>query len=428
MKFRYFASLLTIAAGLTGFSEAALADVVVKWQPGDNSANIQKAIDSGDKTIIIPNTGKHWGIGDSIYIKKPNQKIVFKPGVVLLAQKGAFKHKFRSMIVVQANNITLSGYKAQLVMRKQDYVNPKMYEKSEWRHLINVRGAKNFLIEGLTLKNSGGDGIQLTHGLRGTKPIPAPIDRYSSGKIRDVKAINNHRQGISVVSGKNVLIENSIFKETGGTEPASGVDLEPDHDWQKLVNIRFNNTYYLNNQRNGIKVALWHYHGPQVEDVSITFDRCKSVGNGRHGIDIEGVDDGMYNGPKGNITFKNCNIVKSGEHGVFIRNDQVDPSKTFRINFENVELNYNGQKSAEFYPINLHNTHEAGGIPNINFGNNLIVRDELARPPLFATYYTRVHGLTNVHGNIRVAAPHLKKVDLGKNLKNVTLKFNRYTK
>ena len=131
----------------------------------------------------------------------------------------------------------------------------------------------------------------------------------------------------------------------------------------------------------------------------------------------------MYNGPKGHIVFKNCKFAQSKEDGIHIRNDQVNPAKTFNVKFENTAVNYNGKKSAEFYPVKLHNTHEAGGISNINFGNNFVVRDWLNRPPLFASYFTRVHGISNVHGKIRVENPKKKPVDLGKNLKNVTLKF-----
>ena len=422
MKFKYLASLLTVAAGLTAFSEAALADIVVKWQPGDNAANIQKAINTGDRQIIIPNVGKPWMIGQPIYARKSNQKITFKPGVTLLAQKGTFKNKFQSMITVEGNNVTLSGYKAQLKMRKQDYQKPNLYAKSEWRHNINIRGARNFVVEGFTLRDSGGDGLQITHGP--SLPNQLPASKFSSGIVRDVIAVNNHRQGISIVSGQNVSVTNSKFNGSRGTNPASGVDLEPDHPWQKLVNIKFINNQFNNNQRNGIKIALWHYRGAGVSNVSITFDKSTSVGNGRYGIDIQGIDDGKYDGPRGNITFKNSKIAHSGEHGIFIRNDQMNPAKTFNVNFENTSVVNTAKKSVKFSPILLHNTVEAGGVPNINFGNNFMVQDNKSRPPLFATHFARVHGISNVHGNIRVQNPQKKPVDMGKNLKNVTLKFS----
>jgi len=421
MNFKFLASILTIAAGLSSFNKPAIADVVVQWQPGDNAANIQKAINTGDSTIIIPQAKLPWLIGRQIYARKSNQKIIFQPGALLLAQKGAFKHKHRSMFSVDADNVTLSGHGAKFSMRRQEYANPALYEKSEWRHTIKVRGARNFLIEGLTLHNSGGDGILIAHGPN--EPGKLPVRKFSSGIVRNVTAVDNYRQGLSITSGKNILVENSRFINTAGTNPASGVDLEPDLPWQKLSNIQFKNNVFNGNERNGITVALWHYHGPGVEEISITFDTCQSINNGRYGIDVQGIDDGFYHGPRGHITFKNCQIEDSGEHGIFIRNDQINPFQTFHINFENTTVVNTARKSPEFFPVYLFNTHEDGGIPNINFGSKFLILDNQNRPPLFVSHFSKVHGLSNIHGKIRTINPQKKLPDLGKNLKNVTLKF-----
>jgi hypothetical protein len=421
MRFQYLVSLLAISAGLATYAQTASAEVTVKWQAGDNSANIQKAIDSGDSMVIIPKTDQPWLVGQPILARKPNQKIVFKPGVVLQAQQGAFKEKYQSMVTVLADNVTLSGYQAEFKMRKADYANPNLYQKSEWRHNIFVRGAKGFVIEGLTLKDSGGDGISVAHGPSEKNQLP---DRkFASGTIRDVMAVNNYRQGLSIMSAQDLLVENSTFKDTSGTNPASGVDIEPDHDWQKLVNIKFNNTNFLNNERNGIKIALWHYYGSQVSDISISFDGCKSNGNGRYGIDLGGIDDGFYNGPKGNINFKNCQIDSAKEHGIYIRNDQTDPAKTFKVTFNNTSVANSASKSTEFYPVSLFGTIEPGGMPNIDFGSDFTITDNKSRPALFVSPLTKKDGLSNINGNIAVKNAQKKPSDLGKNLTNVTLKF-----
>ncbi|MGL5940350.1 MAG: right-handed parallel beta-helix repeat-containing protein [Waterburya sp.] len=421
MRFKYLVSLLAVSAGLATYAQAASAEVIVKWQAGDNSANIQKAIDSGDSMVIIPKADQPWLVGKTIYARKPNQKIVFKPGVVLEAQQGAFKDKYGSMVTMLADNVTLSGYQAEFKMRKADYANPKLYEKSDWRHNIMVRGVKGFVIEGLTLKDSGGDGISVAHGQSEQNQIP---DRkFSSGTIRDVVAVNNYRQGLSIMSAQDLLVENSTFKDTSGTNPASGIDIEPDHDWQKLVNIKLNNNNFLNNERNGIKIALWRYYGSQVSDISIDFNGCKSNGNGRYGIDIGGIDDGLYNGPKGFINFKNCEIAGSGEHGISIRNDQINPANTFKTTFSKVSVTNNASKSTEFYPIALFGTIEPGGMPNIDFGSDFTITDNKSRPALFVSALTKKHGLSNINGSIAVKNAEKKPSDLGNNLSNVTLKF-----
>ena len=422
MKQKYFLFFLTLISGLSISTEKALADVVVKWQNNNNHVNIQKAIDTGDDTIIIPKASKPWLVGDSIRIKKPNQKIIFKPGVVLQAQKGAFKNKTHSMIIVQADNITLSGYDATLKMRKADYQNPQLYQPSQFRHNIAVRGANNFTIEGLTLKDSGGDGIIVTHGLK-TSKNKLPARKYSSGTIRDVVADNNHRQGISVVSAKNLLVENSTFRNTSGTNPSTGLDIEPDYGWQKISNVQFKNTNFINNKRHGIQIALGKYRGTGVEDISISFENCNSIGNGEYGVKILGTKAGFYDGPQGFINFKDSEIKSSGQHGIWYKSDQKNPAQTFEVNFENTSVINTAKNGNGFYPVMLWNTKPAGGITNVDFGNDFLIVDNKSRPPIMTNTIGRKQGFTNISGTVKVNNPQQKPVNLGNNLKNVTLEI-----
>jgi Right handed beta helix region len=288
MNFKFLVSSIVVVgavvgAGIFTFAKVSTADMVVEWQEGDNAANIQQAIDSGDSTVIIPNTNKPWLVGDRIYAREPNQKIVFEPGVLILAQKGAFKQKNSSMLMVDADNVTISGYGATFQMQKADYVNPELYEPSDFRHNLVIRGASNFVVEGLTLKDAGGDGLFVSHG-RLTEGSDIPEKTFSSGIIRDIVADNNNRLGLSIMSAQNLVIENSVFKNSSGTKPASGVDLEPDHEWQKLVNIQFKNNKFINNDRNGIQIGLGKYRGENVGDISVAFDGCHAKGTKEVGI------------------------------------------------------------------------------------------------------------------------------------------------
>ena len=421
MKSKYLVSLLTVVAGLALSAPAAMADVVVKWKAGDNAANIQKAIDSGDKTIIIPKAQKPWLIGQTLSLKQPNQKIILKPGVVLEAKKGAFKGKTQNMITVFADNVTISGYRATIKMRKADYQNPKLYQPSQFRHILAFRGARNFVVEGLTLRDSGGDGLFVSHGQRVNKKIP--VRRYSSGVVRDVVSQNNHRLGMSIMSADGLLVENSTFQGSSGTKPSSGLDIEPDYDWQKLSNIRFKNNKFLNNDRNGIQMGLARYRGPKVSDISITIDGCTSTGNGEDGISINAHDPKFTDGPQGFVTVKNCNVSSSGEHGIFIKSDHKNPAKTIDISFENIKLNNTATKSTQFYPVSIQNSNVPGVVCNIDFGKNFSITDNKKRPALYVNNPAKKQGITNVHGTIEVNNNNKQAPDLGSKLNNVTLKF-----
>jgi len=61
------------------------------------------------------------------------------------------------------HNITLRGYGAKFVMRKEDYRQPP-YMKAEWRHYLSLRGCQGIKVYGLRLASSGGGGIDIGHG------------------------------------------------------------------------------------------------------------------------------------------------------------------------------------------------------------------------------------------------------------------------
>ena len=423
MKPKYLVASISVGVvSLIAVIKTATADVVVKWQEGDNSANIQKAINSGDDTIIIPNVGKPWIIGDRVLAEQPNQKIVFEPGVVLLAQKGAFKKRNTSMLMVHADDVTISGYGATFKMQKDDYMNPELYEQSDFRHALVVRGSDNFVVEGLTLKGAGGDGLFVSHG-RKSEGKSIPDRQFSSGIIRDVVTENNYRLGLSIMSAKDLVVENSTFKNSSGTRPASGVDIEPDHGWQRLVNIQFNNNKFINNDRNGIQIGLGKYRGEDTSDISIAFNGCEIINNDEAGIKINTNKSGVYDGARGIISFKNCDIDGSGENGIHVKSDHVDPEKTIKLAFEDITITNTKNNTPESFPVTLHNTHQPGVVANIDFGKNFVIEDDFNRPGVYTSYFSRKHGLANIHGKIKVNNSKKEPSFLSDNLENVTLEI-----
>ena len=192
----------------------------------DATAALQAAIDSGARTVVVEKMPGPW-IVTPIQLAD-NQKIVFEPGVVVEAKRGAFHGRTDSLFTAwNRTNIHLSGHGATLRMHRDDYDGPD-YEKAEWRHVLSFRGCTDVTVEGLTLSESGGDGVYLGTGR----------NRQTNRNVilRDVVCDRNYRQGISVITAENLLIENCVLKNTAGTAPAAGIDFEPNHPWERLVN------------------------------------------------------------------------------------------------------------------------------------------------------------------------------------------------
>jgi len=294
----------------------------------DATETIQAAINSGAKKVIVPYVGKPW-------IVRPIQmrsdlELVFQPGVLVLAKQGEFQGGGDSLFrAADQSNITIRGYGAVLRMRKKDYQNPP-YKKAEWRMGLSFVGCQNVDVAGVRVESSGGDGIYIG----------------SSGKnrwcknviIRDCVCHNNHRQGISVISAENLLIENCVLSSTDGTPPEAGIDLEPDSPDERFVNCVIRNCVIEHNSGHAILVYLKPFT-KESTPVSIRFENCVCR-MGKPGMTADDFTDpkmtgwsGMAvgavrdDGPQGLIEFVNCTSENTGKEGAKIFDKSADGVK-----------------------------------------------------------------------------------------------------
>ncbi|BAQ15694.1 glycosyl hydrolase family 28-related protein [Methyloceanibacter caenitepidi] len=70
-----------------------------------------------------------------------------------------------------------------------------------------------------------------------------------------VRAERNRRQGLSIIHGNRILVTRSMFRDTQGTRPAAGIDLEPDNPKQTITNVRIERSKFINNEGGGIIIA-----------------------------------------------------------------------------------------------------------------------------------------------------------------------------
>lgn len=284
------------------------------FDPVDSTAILQAAFNSKAKRILIPYIGKPW-IVRPLQLRG-NQEIDLAPGVVILAKRGEYQSVQDSVFTAtDVSNLTIRGYGATIRMWKHNYQNPP-YKKGEWRMGVSLRGVNHVLIEGLRVENTGGDGFYVD----GSKN-----HLWSQNvTIRDCISDNNHRQGISVISAVNLLVENCTFSNTSGTAPQSGIDLEPDAPNQRLQDIVIRNSIFENNQGSGMDVYLKQFNATSAP-VSILFDHCLSRmvegAGGGSGISVGAVRDA---GPKGIVEFRDTTVDSAGMSDVIVAAKSAD--------------------------------------------------------------------------------------------------------
>ena len=252
----------------------------------DATEALQAAIRSGARKVLVPNLGQDWIVRPITLAA--DQELVFEEGVVITAKRGEYRGAGDSVFRADnLANLTLRGYGATVRMQKEDYMVGRVlqeqfnwhrwfgqYPRGEWRCPLLLNACTNVKILGLTLRDSGGDGILINAGNE------QPCREI---QLRDVVCDNNYRQGLSVISVDGLLVENCVFKNTWGTPPSSGVDIEPDSPGQMVRNVVFRRCRFEDNYGDGIEVFLANLR-KESGDVSILFEDClrDQPARGRH--------------------------------------------------------------------------------------------------------------------------------------------------
>jgi len=409
-----FKNPIAVQEILTGKRTAAN---VAWWgfDKNDSTSALQSAINSGAEKVIVPYMGSDW-IVHPIKLAS-NQEIYFEPGVVVVAKKGEFKSTSDSLFkAVNKSNITLRGYGASLRMQKRDYMGLG-YKEGQWRMALLFAGCSNMKVLGLTLRDSGGDGVYLGAGK----------DKKQACKdilIKDCIFDNNYRQGISVISVENLRVDNCVFKNTSGHKPGAGIDLEPNHDHNRLVNIVISNCISLDNEGPGFVLGLHHLNA-ESSDISILFYNCYVVGC-KWGVQVLSNSDV---GPKGLIEFRNCTSEDTSGSGVWV----MTRTNSFDLRFSNCKIKNAGSAPAKvssderynvpvFLRIKRQKAPEKVG--NIEF-SECYVYDQKDRPAIRIWPYEQSSGELNVKGNIHVQNRYAGKLSSGLDTKDIVLKVNR---
>ncbi len=235
-------------AALAAFRAGLRDSLSVAWlghDETDATGSLQACLDSGARVVLIPALDHRW-VTQPLFVRS-NTEIVMQEGVQVVAKEGSFRGSVDSLFsLANVADVTFSGYGARLIMRKNDY-RRKPYGESQWRHGIEMYGCTDVSILGLAVESSGGDGIYLG---RGDQP-------YNKNVIlRDLSLRDNYRQGISVISAEDLLIDNVEISGTEGTLPSAGIDFEPNSSDERIVRCVLQDCAIRSNAGPGILVYL----------------------------------------------------------------------------------------------------------------------------------------------------------------------------
>ena len=381
VSFRSAASNLAVKASSFGFD------------PEDSTEILQKALDSGARKIVVDKQASPW-ITRPLFVRS-NSEIVFERGVEVVAKKGAFLGKCDSLLTLdRAENVKVSGYGATLRMHRADYAAPP-YTKAEWRMSINLRSCRNVTIEGLSLVESGGDGVYV--GVAGKKGGPC-----RDIVLRDLVCDRQYRQGISVISVRNLLIERCVLRNTGGTPPAAGIDFEPNHPSEELDGIVMRDCTISDNRGTGLAFYFGQLDSTS-KPVSIKIENCRSSGNA--------CGFGLSNGRRetfvrGRVACEGCTFENERGYAVRLRRKPADSVFVDFLNCCFVNCQTNAQDAAKVHDMFVGDAAlGAGPTDGVSF------RDCTIRQPVARDWLPRGRtallsdGPSQITGNLTVVSP-----------------------
>ncbi len=336
------------------------------FNPEDATDALQKAINSGVAKLTVDNVGKPW-------IVRPirlagAQEILFEEGVEVVAKPGEFKGRGDCLFLGKSiENITLRGYGATFRMQKADYDGPN-YRKAEWRHTLSIKSCENVKVYGLTLADSGGDGIYLGTGKRWVT--------NKNVHIKDCVCTNNYRQGISVITAENLIIENTVMEDTSGTAPRAGIDFEPNHAEERLVNVVMRDCVTRGNAGNGYQFHLPNLNSAS-EPASMRFENCRAVGDQSSAVRLY-TDDTVDSAVRGTFDFVNCEFSETPGPGISI----AKPAGRGLVRFDNCTVSNVAVDSPQAAPIIFQGRRfKSGAIGGVEF-TGCVIDDPVDRPPM----------------------------------------------
>lgn len=195
-----------------------------------------------------------------------NKAIVFQPESVLKL-KPSNKTHYALMTINKAEYVTL--YNPILVGDR----NKHFGIKGEWGMGIYIQGSNNVKVINANISDFWGDGIYITRD-----------NEVNSRNILIEKAIihRNRRNGVTIISGDSIFIENSTFINNIGTNPMAGIDIEPNTPNDSLGYIKIKNIETTLN-RVGVQVSMMHFPSEKLQAFKLEIEDLNSYKD-QHGL------------------------------------------------------------------------------------------------------------------------------------------------
>jgi hypothetical protein len=247
----------------------------------DCTAEVQAALDAGGEAVFPAQPYPY--IVRPLFIRVDRLTVTFAAGARLVALRGGFRGVGDSLVTAtNVSDLTIrgacTGTASAWSMWREDYLDPYQgYANQGYRHGLRLENVHRACVSCLTISDTGGDGVYIA-GTSGKGVVPTPGS--SNVVLSRLALLRNQRQGMSVIGALHLVVEDTLFAYTNGSEPMAGVDLEPNHATDALHNVTFRRCVARANGGGGFQMYLGRFQHGTGLPLQVRFEDCHVEGDG----------------------------------------------------------------------------------------------------------------------------------------------------
>ena len=264
----------------------------------DDTPALQRAVDAvagTGGTVKVPRGTYLVNALVSLRLKS-DMTLALAPGAVLKAIPNGSAHS-SILRIAQAERVTLTG--GTLLGERAGHTG----QGGEWGHGLTLDRARKVVVAGVTARECWGDGFY----------VSGSEDVTFCGVVAD----HNRRQGLSITSGKRLVVRDSVFRNTAGTLPEDGLDIEP-NPGDLVEDVLITGCRFEGNGGYGLEIGVPQAHTGRAWISRVVADGNISTGNGVRTLSPS---------PRAGIEVSNCagvkltrNHVANNGLGILLRN------------------------------------------------------------------------------------------------------------
>ena len=375
MQYAFPAVVVGLFAALSAIASDPVRVSSFGYDPEDATECFQKALDSDARQLVVDSQPGGWNVRP-LRLNRPNLEIVFEPGVVVRAKKGAFVDGHDTLLSIEegAENVVIRGSAGSgIAMNKSDYADRSRYAFSTHRHALALRGCRKVTVRDLTISDAGGDDIY----------VYRPVDTL----IENVTCKGAFRDAMSVIAATRLTVRNCRFFDTSGTAPNCGVDVESNNSSDFHEDVLFEKCVFARNASSGFCVHLPGLDSTS-KPVSITVRDCEMVDNGVDGIvTFAARPDSPVSG---RAVFANCRVRGNKRSALHMTNQEA---RGIKFGFYGCDFDGRGGKSPA---VAFGNSQISEDFAGVAFDNCRVLADSAAN--VYSYSGMTGTGITDVRG------------------------------